>query len=70
MAAYHRRKVLFLIALPMGLIDFFVPFAGYSLIWFEVLFFVLAVASLAVAWYVTKGLRKQQHETEKQEVTG
>jgi hypothetical protein len=58
MAAYHHKYKLFLIALPMGLIDFFVPF-GYSLILFEVLFFVLAVASLGVAWYVTKGLRKQ-----------
>jgi len=68
MAAYHRKPRLFLIALPMGLIDFFVPFAAYSPIAFELLFFALAVASLLVAWYVTKDLRRKQ-QTEKPDTT-
>ena len=60
MAAYHRKPRLFLIALPMGLIDFFVPFAANSVILFEVLFMALAMVSVLVAWYVTKNLRKKQ----------
>ncbi len=59
MAAYHHKSRLFLIALPMGLVDFFVPFAASAPIMFEVLFFALAVVSLAVAWYVTKDLHKK-----------
>ncbi|MCL2288434.1 MAG: YhfC family glutamic-type intramembrane protease [Candidatus Bathyarchaeota archaeon] len=63
MAAYHHKSRLFLIALPMGLIDFLVPFAGNSLrslIIFELVIFVFAVLSLLVAWRVTKNLRNQQ----------
>jgi hypothetical protein len=68
MAAYHRRTRLFLIALPMGLIDFFVPFAASSPILFEFLFFGLALASSIIAWYVTRDLRKKP-ETEKEVLT-
>jgi hypothetical protein len=64
MAAYHHKTRLFLIALPMGLIDFFVPLAAASLVLFECLFFGLALASLLTAWYVTRDLRKKP-ETEK-----
>ncbi|MGD6932846.1 MAG: YhfC family glutamic-type intramembrane protease [Candidatus Bathyarchaeia archaeon] len=67
MAAYHHKIMLFLIALPMGLIDFLVPFAGDSPILFEVLFFALALASLTVAWYLTRDLRKtKETNVEKQ----
>jgi hypothetical protein len=59
MAARHGKMRLFLIALPMGLIDFFVPFASSSPILFEILFFGLALASVVVAWYITRGLRKK-----------
>ena len=58
MAVVHKNKKLFLIALPMGLVDFLVPFAGNSMILFEVVIFLLASASLFVAWYTTKELRK------------
>ncbi|MGD6808655.1 MAG: YhfC family glutamic-type intramembrane protease [Candidatus Bathyarchaeia archaeon] len=67
MAAYHHKLRLFFIALPMGLIDFFVPFAASSPLLFEGVFFGFAVTSLIVAWYVTKNLRK--HEIEKAEPT-
>lgn len=60
MAAYYHKPRLFLIALPMGLIDFFVPFAENSIILFEALFFATATAAVMVAWYVTKDLRKKQ----------
>jgi uncharacterized membrane protein YhfC len=68
MAAYHRKPLLFLIALPMGLIDFFVPFATSSIILFEVLFMALALASVLIAWFITKDLRKKQ-ETQQMERT-
>jgi hypothetical protein len=63
MAAYHRKPLLVLIALPMGLIDFFVPFASASLILFEILFMALALVSAFVAWRVTRNLRKKEAET-------
>jgi uncharacterized membrane protein YhfC len=66
MAAYHRKPLLFLIALPMGLIDFFVPFAASSIILFEVLFMALALASVLIAWYITKDLRKKQETQQMQ----
>ena len=54
MAVLYRKKKLFLIALPMGFVDFLVPFASGSVILFEVVVFVLAVVSVLVAWYATK----------------
>jgi hypothetical protein len=35
MAVLYRKKILFAIALPMGMIDFLVPFAGENFILFE-----------------------------------
>ena len=59
MAAYYHREKLFLLALPMGLIDFLVPFApNLGLPIFESVVFLLSVLSLAVAWYATRDLRK------------
>lgn len=54
MAAYRHRVRLFLIALPMGLIDFLVPFAQSAIVIFEVVVFALSVISLLIAWYVTR----------------
>ena len=59
MAVLHRNKRLFLIALPMGLIDFIVPFAvDIGVAPFEAIIFGLAALSVVVAWFVTKNLRK------------
>jgi hypothetical protein len=50
MAAVYGRKRLLLLALPMGLVDFLVPFAtAIGLVRFEVLVFVISVVSLLVA---------------------
>ena len=58
MAAVYRKKWLFLIALPLGFVDFLVPFAQNSLVVFESVVFALAVISVAVAWYATRQVRK------------
>jgi hypothetical protein len=63
MAVVYKKKKLFLIALPMGFVDFLVPFAGDSMVLFEVGLFLLASASLFVAWYTTKELRKKTPPT-------
>ena len=58
-AAYLRKKQLFLIALPMGFLDFLVPFEpNLGLPLFEAIVFALAVLSVLVAWYATKQFRK------------
>jgi hypothetical protein len=58
-ACLHDRRY-FLLALPMGLVDFFVPFAAsLGIIAFELLVFVLGLLSLGLAWFVTKGLRQR-----------
>jgi hypothetical protein len=57
-SAYHHRKRLFLIALPMGVIDFLVPFTQNAIVAFEAIVFILSVVSVLIAWYVTKDLRK------------
>jgi hypothetical protein len=58
MAAYTGKKKLFLIALPMGFVDFLVPFAQINMLLFEAVFFGLAVLSVLIAWLATKGLHK------------
>ncbi len=58
MAVLKHEKRLFLIALPMGFVDFLVPFAQGAPLLFEVVFFGLAAVSVFAAWYVTKDLRK------------
>jgi len=58
-AAYLHKKRLFLVALPMGFLDFFVPFEqNLGLPIFEAIVFALAVLSVIVAWYATKQFRK------------
>lgn len=58
-ACVHSRRY-FLLALPMGLVDFFVPFvASLGILVFESLIFVLGLGSLGLAWFVTRGLRQK-----------
>jgi hypothetical protein len=59
MAVLYNKKKLFLIALPMGLVDFLVPFAKYDMVLFEVVILVIAVASVLVAWVTTRKLGKE-----------
>ena len=58
MAAIYHKKRLFLIALPMGFIDFLVPFAANSIVAFEAVFFALSVLSVVVAWYAARWVRR------------
>jgi hypothetical protein len=65
MAAVFRRWPLLLLALPMGLIDALVPFAGVmGLEIFELLILGLGALSVAVAIYSTKNLRKSLNFSE------
>ncbi len=64
MAVLYHKKKLFYIALPMGFIDFLVPFAQYSPLVFEGGFFALSALSVWVAWYATKDIRKQPEPTQ------
>jgi hypothetical protein len=54
MAVLYKKKLLFLIALPMGFIDFLVPFAQNNVLLFEIVIFVLSVISVFVALFATK----------------
>lgn len=57
MAVLYRKKHLFVIALPMGLIDFLVPFASdMGVVLFEAVIFTLAAVSVLVAWAATRKL--------------
>ncbi len=59
MAAYLHKKRLFLIALPMGFVDFLVPFTqSWGIPVFEAVVFALSALSVLVAWYATKQFRK------------
>lgn len=59
-AVLHKKKYL-LMALPMGLVDFFVPYAGSVPLWaFEGLIFVIALMGLAVALTVRKSIAKKK----------
>lgn len=58
LAAFLRKPVYFLVALPMGLIDALVPLAQVIPTWeFELIIFVFSVACVAIAWRVTEGYR-------------
>jgi len=57
-AASMHKRMYFLLALPMGLVDFFVPFVGIlGVLAFESLLFVLGLGSLALTLLVTRSLR-------------
>jgi hypothetical protein len=63
LAAVFKRRVFLLSALPMGLVDFFVPFAGaLGTSAFEVLFFGIALACVAGALTLTRGEFRRQSE--------
>ncbi len=56
LAAVYKKRVFLLCALPMGLVDFFVPFdSSFSLGVFEGFIFALGLASVGVALTVTRG---------------
>jgi len=62
LAAVYRKRELFLVALPMGLVDFLVPFASFlGTAQFELIVLGLATISVCVAWYAP---RKLIHETQ------
>jgi hypothetical protein len=67
-ALYHKRKLL-LIALPMGFIDFLVPFAQSAVILFELTIFGLATLSVLIAWHVTKDIRRLPQEVPNQQTS-
>jgi len=59
-AILHKKKYL-LMALPMGLVDFFVPYASAVPLWaFEALIFAIAVMGLAVALAVRRSITKKK----------
>lgn len=58
LAVALRKRVFFLAALPMGLVDFLVPFEGaLGLATLEGMLFAIGLASLAVAMALTRGRR-------------
>jgi len=69
-AAYLHKKRLFLIALPMGLVDFLVPFAeNLGIPLFETIVFALSALSVLVAWYATRQFRgRAESETDEPKV--
>jgi hypothetical protein len=67
MAAVYNKKRLFLLALPMGFVDFLVPFAvSGTFVFFEALVLTLSVLSVVAAWYATRRVIK---DSEKKAVT-
>lgn len=59
-AAFYRKKKYLALALPMGLIDFFVPFAAViGVVQFEILIFAISLVCIAIALAVAKGLNEQ-----------
>jgi hypothetical protein len=56
LAAVYRKKVFLLLALPMGLVDFFVPFeSSFGTGAFEGLVFAIGLASIGVTFALTRG---------------
>ena len=63
MAVAYRRRLFLWLALPMGLVDFLVPFAGAMGVQsFEGAVFGLGLLSLAVALVSTRGVRRATGE--------
>jgi len=59
MAAYFRKRKYLMIALPMGFVDFLVPFApALGTTVFEALVFAISVTSVAVTWLATDEQRR------------
>lgn len=56
-ASLHKRRY-FLVALPMGLLDFFVPFANYlGIPIFELFIYLLGLGTLGITLFITKRVR-------------
>jgi hypothetical protein len=65
LAVTFRRKIFFLLALPMGMIDFFVPFSNsVGTAYFELLIFVISLLCLATALASRKLVKKEEVEME------
>lgn len=61
LAVAFRRPIFLVAALPMGLVDFFVPFEGSVGVGaFEALIFVLSLACIGVALALTRGLYRAE----------
>ena len=59
LAAYLGKKKYLVVALPMGVVDALVPFAGFVALWvFEATVFLLALGALLVTWRVTERDRR------------
>ncbi|MHB8566526.1 MAG: YhfC family glutamic-type intramembrane protease [Nitrososphaerales archaeon] len=57
LAAYYNRRRLFLFALPLGLLDFFVPYEPVlGIASFELLIFVLGLCALVLTLIVTRDI--------------
>lgn len=60
LAAAFKKKRFLAVALPMGLVDFFVPFeSDFGLGVFEAFVFVIALASVAIALGISRGEHRQ-----------
>ncbi len=60
-AAFYGRKKYLALALPMGLVDFFVPFSkSIGIFHFEILIFLISVASLALAYFGVPFLKRRK----------
>jgi len=58
MAAVYGRRRLVLIALPMGFVDFLVPFAStIGIVVFEGMVFTIGVVAVLVAWQAVRSVR-------------
>jgi uncharacterized membrane protein YhfC len=58
-SAVTRKRLYFIMALPMGLVDFLVPFSKILTIpVFETGIFILAVLALQLSLYVSRGVRQ------------
>ena len=63
MAAVYGRRRLFLIALPMGFVDFLVPFASaIGVVVFEGIVFTIGVVAVLVAWQAVRHARTEREE--------
>lgn len=70
LAAFFKRNVYFAIALPMGLIDFFVPFVNLlGLPLFEGIIFLFSLASLLIAVSVGRDVKGQLPPADTSETT-
>jgi len=59
LSALTHKRFYFLAALPMGLLDFFIPYANYlGIPIFELFIYTLGLVTLGVTLFITKGARR------------